>query len=130
VQILAPGVEHAEETDFRTQMFGIGGDGEQGLSGGAEENLVDGLLVLQGDGGDGLGQSEDHVEIGGGQQLGLSLLEPLETGLSLALGTVPVTAGTIARMGVLAVAAEFDDTAQLRCAAGLDRLHDTAMMQG
>jgi hypothetical protein len=30
-QVLTPGVEDGEESDARTQMLRIGGDGEQGL---------------------------------------------------------------------------------------------------
>jgi hypothetical protein len=40
-------------------------------------SLIDGLFVVEGDGGDGFGQSEDHVEVCGGQQLGLPPLDPL-----------------------------------------------------
>src|SRR5262245_7685422 len=36
LQILSPGVENAEESDLRTQMFGIGGDLQQRRGAGAE----------------------------------------------------------------------------------------------
>ena len=52
-QVLAPGVQHGEEADLGAQVLGIGGDGAQGLGGGAEEQAVDERLVLIGDGGDG-----------------------------------------------------------------------------
>ncbi len=63
MKILSPAVQHTKEAQPHAETFGIGGDGEQGLSGGAEENLVDDLLVVEGEGGDGRGQSEDHVEV-------------------------------------------------------------------
>src|SRR5450759_2269518 len=95
VQILTPGMEHGEEAGGYAQTLRIGGNGEQRFGGGAEENLVDDLLVVEGNGGDGRGQSEDHVEVFGGQQFGLPLLEPLGAGLALALGTVAVPTGAI-----------------------------------
>src|SRR2546430_16709260 len=67
VKILTPGMEHCKEADFRAQMLGVAGDGEQGLGSGAEEHVVDGVLVVKGDGGDGLGESEDHVKVFHGQ---------------------------------------------------------------
>jgi hypothetical protein len=67
-------VEHREEAGFHAETFGVAGDGEQSFGGGAEEEAVDDLLVVKGDGGDGLGECEDHVEILGGQQLGAALL--------------------------------------------------------
>ena len=45
----SPGVQDGEEANLRAQMFGIGGDGAQGLGRGLEENVVDHLLVLVGD---------------------------------------------------------------------------------
>src|SRR4051794_32886718 len=123
VQILAPGVKHAKEAGIDAEALGIGGDGEQGLRGGAEENVVEHLLVLKDKVGDGCRQSEDQVEVVGGQQLGLSLFEPLEASFSLALGAVPVATGAIARMSMPAVVTKIDDTAQLGRAAELDGPH-------
>ena len=39
-KVLAPGMEDGEEPHSRTQMFGIGGDGEQGFSAGAERRYL------------------------------------------------------------------------------------------
>ena len=47
LKILSPGVEHAEEADLRAEMLGIGGDLQQGRGAGAEQEIVDDLLVLQ-----------------------------------------------------------------------------------
>jgi hypothetical protein len=66
-----------EEADLRTQMFGIGGDGAQGFSGGSEENAVDHLLVLPGNRGNLLGNGEHHVEVLAVEQFGLPTLDPL-----------------------------------------------------
>ena len=48
----------------------------------------------------------------------------------LALGAMPVAAGAIAGVRVLAVVAPFDHTAQQRRAAGFDGLHQAVLMQG
>jgi len=74
VKILPPGMEHGEEARLYAETFRVAGNGEQGFGGGAEEEAVDDLLVVEGDGGEGLGECEDHVEVGGGQQLGAALL--------------------------------------------------------
>jgi len=66
VQILPPAMEHAEETERQAEPFRIAGDGEQGFGGGAKENVVDGVFVVEGDGGNRLGQSKDHVKVVGG----------------------------------------------------------------
>jgi len=47
-QLLIPTVEYAEEADFGAEMAGIAGDFEQRFSTGAEQEIVDDLLVLQG----------------------------------------------------------------------------------
>src|ERR1035437_9702915 len=110
VQILSPGVEQVEEAGGYAQTLRIGGNGQQGFGDGAEEDVVDDILVEESDLGDGRGQSEDHVEVLGGQQFGLSLLQPLGACQSLALRAVSVPAGAITGMRVLALIAPFDHT--------------------
>src|SRR5271167_2766839 len=46
LQLLVPGVQHAEETDLGAQMSGIASDFEQGCGAGAEQQVIDELLVL------------------------------------------------------------------------------------
>jgi hypothetical protein len=45
-EVLAPGVEHAEETDLRAEMLGIGRNLQQSGGGGAKQEIVDDFLVL------------------------------------------------------------------------------------
>jgi hypothetical protein len=45
-QFLIPGVQHAEEADFRAEMFGIARDFQKCLGAGSEQQAVDHLLVL------------------------------------------------------------------------------------
>ena len=130
MEVLSPGMEHREKAGFHAQAFWVAGNGEQGFGGGAEEQVVGGLFVIEGDGGDGLGECADHVKILGGQQLGAALLQPLFPCRPLALGAMTVAAGPIAGVRVLAVVAPFDNTAQRRSAAILDGLQQTMLMQG
>ena len=46
-QVLSPGVQNAEKADSGSQMFGIGGDFQQGIRAGLEQQTVDLLFVLQ-----------------------------------------------------------------------------------
>ena len=39
-QVLSPGVEGADDADLGSQVFRIGGDFEQGLSAGGEQQIV------------------------------------------------------------------------------------------
>src|ERR1039458_6752766 len=45
-QILAPGVEHTQKADFRSEMFGVGSDLQQSRGAGTEQEIVNDLLVL------------------------------------------------------------------------------------
>jgi hypothetical protein len=49
-QGLAPGMQDGQEADLCAEMFGICGDGSQGLGCGLEEQVVAETLVLQRDG--------------------------------------------------------------------------------
>ncbi len=123
-------MQYGEEAEFHAQAFGIARDGEQGLGGSAEENIVDGLFVVEGDGGNRLGEREDHVKVLHGQQLFAALLQPLFACQALAPGAMAVAAGAISSVRVLAAVTPFDSTAQGRRPAGLDGLHQAALMQG
>src|SRR6267142_5147585 len=96
VEVLSPRVEDGEEADLGAQVFGVACDGEQSLGNTAKEEIVDHVFVVEGDGGDLFGKSEDHVEVFHRQQLGGTLLQPLGARQSLAFGTVTVTARAIA----------------------------------
>ena len=76
-QILPPGMEDGEKSDFCSQVLGIGGDDMQRLGCGTEKDAVDDLFVVKGYGGDLLGQCEDYMEIRGIEQLRLAILDPL-----------------------------------------------------
>ena len=48
----APGVEHGGDADAGAEVLGVGGDGDQRLGRGLEQQVVDDGLVLVGDVGD------------------------------------------------------------------------------
>jgi hypothetical protein len=77
LQGLTPGMEHRGDADLRAQMLGIGGDGGERLGRGAEQDCIDGGLVLEGDRTDRRRQGEDDVKVRHWQQLGLPIREPL-----------------------------------------------------
>ena len=63
LQILPPGVKHAEEAYLRAEMFGVARDSKQRFRSGAEEDAVDDLFVVEGDTGQFLRNGEYHVKI-------------------------------------------------------------------
>ena len=81
-QSLTPGVEHCGDADAGAEMARIGGDRDQRLGGGAEQDGVDGGLVVEGDLGDRRRQGEDDVEIGNRQQFRGPIGQPLCAGVT------------------------------------------------
>ncbi len=122
-------MEHRRDADARTEMLGVGCDGQQGLGGGLEEDAIDLRLVLVGDVGDLSRQGKDDMEVGHRQELGLTRGEPVPGGCALAFGAVTVATGVIGDEAVAAVLASRDMAAQSRRAAGLDRRHDLELAE-
>ena len=91
-QVLSPGVQDAEEADSGSEMLGIGCDFEHGLSGGAEEQIVEQARMSLTEWVQGVRQSEYDVEVGYGEQILLTPREPALTRLRLTLRAVPVAA--------------------------------------
>src|SRR5262245_10866321 len=104
----APGMEHGGEPDASSEMLGVGGDGEQRLGRGLEEDGVDLSLVLVGDVGDRRRQREHHVIVGHGQELGLAVGQPCLRRRALALGAMAVAARVIGDVDVVALLAARD----------------------
>jgi hypothetical protein len=130
MKVLSPGVKHGEQADLRAQMLGIAGDGEERFRYGAEEKIVDCVFVVERNAGDLLGDGEDHVEVFGGQQFGIALLDPPGTCFSLAFGAMPVAAGAVSDVSELTVGTPFDSAAQDRGTAVFDGLHQAMLMHG
>ena len=91
--------------DPGAEMLRIGGDRQQRLGRGLEQQVIDHRLVLVGDVGDRGRQGEDEVEVGHGQEIGLALRQPVPCGGALTLRAVAVAAGVVGDLGVGAVLA-------------------------
>ena len=86
----APAMEHRGGADAGAEVLGVGGDGEQRLGRGAEQQIVDHRLVLVCDRSDLGRQGEDEVEVADRQQIGFAGGEPVPRRRTLALGTKAV----------------------------------------
>jgi hypothetical protein len=126
-KILSPGVKHGEETDLGGQMFGIGSYGGQGLGRGSEQDAVDEIFVLVGDGSDVFGQRKNHVEVWAVQDFGFSFFDPLRTSERLAFGAMSITAAVVAGPLVMTGVAAFEMTAKSCRSTHLDRGHDAPL---
>src|SRR5450631_3635969 len=111
-QVLSPGVEDREKADACTQMAWVGGNRFQRLSAGLEQNLVDGLRILQGQRIELFGNGEHDMEVLDGQQFSLAPLDPFGPCRILAFRTMAVPARVVADALILTVAATFHMSAQ------------------
>ena len=127
-QRLAPGVEDGDHPGLGTEVPGINGDTADRFGGHLQQNVVDDRLVLQRDGGDGCRHRKDDMEVGNGQQVGLTIGKPLGARQTLALRAVPVAAAVVGDADLTAIVALFDVTAERRGAARLDGRHDAALV--
>ena len=80
MKVLSPGMEHRQKTDPGAQMLWVGGNLQQGLGRGAEQDGVNHPLVLEGQGRERLRQREDHMKVLNRQKLGGTLLKPCRPG--------------------------------------------------
>jgi hypothetical protein len=108
----APGVEHRGGADAGAEVPGIGGDREQCLGGGAEQQVVDHRLVLVSDRSDLGGQREDQVEVADRQQIGLAGGEPVSRRRALTLGAMAVATRVVRNPAVAALFAALDMSAE------------------
>ncbi len=122
-------MEDAGKADPGAEMLGIGGDAQERLGGGLEQDAIDLRLVLVGDVGDRRRHGEHDMVILHGQELGLARGEPVPGGRPLALGAMPVAAGVVGDMAVAAVLASRDMAAEGRRAAALDGGHDLELAE-
>ena len=84
-----------EEADLGAEMPGIGGDLDQCLGTGAEQQSIDQLFVLQSQRRQLMGKREDDMRVRRCEQFAASRGQPTVTRLALTLGAVPVPARVI-----------------------------------
>ena len=128
LEILSPGVEHAEEADLRAEMFRIGGNLQQRGGAGAEQEVVDDFLVLQSQPRQLVGDGEDDMHVVDRQQFLAARGEPLVASVGLALRTMPGAAG-VERDGLMAALATAIQMAAERCRAAVLDGEEHAEMQ-
>ena len=85
-------MEDRKEPDLGSQMFGIGGYLQKGFRTGAEQEVIEDLLVLQRQWGELVRQSKDNVDIGDRQKFVLTSRDPLIASPALTLGAVSIAA--------------------------------------
>src|SRR5712691_9830708 len=129
-QILSPGVQDGEKADLCPQMFGIGGDGGQGLGRGSEQNAVDEIFVLVSNGRDLFGEREDDMKILRLENFRFSFFDPFRARQRLALGAMSVAAAIVAGTLVRTAVAPLEMTAEGRRPAHLDGGHDAPLCRG
>jgi hypothetical protein len=115
-------VEDGSKADAGAQVLRVGGDPCHGLDGGAEQEVVDHGLVLEGDRGDLGGQREDDVEVSDRQEIGFPIGQPVSRGRALAPWAVPVAAGVVGDAQMAAVVAAFDMATERGGAAPFRRM--------
>ncbi len=89
-QLLIPGVQHAEESNLRAEVFGIARHREQSLRGRAKQQIIDFTFVSQGERRKLVGQRENDMRVAGRQQFAAARGKPAIARIGLALGAVPV----------------------------------------
>ena len=119
-QVLPPGVQDADETNLRTQSFGIGRHFEHGVRAGAEEQVIQNPGVAQTERVQLMRQGEYDVEVGNVEEFFFACGEPALASLRLTLRAVPVPAGVIRDGLMTALGALIDVAAQRRRAAAGD----------
>jgi hypothetical protein len=112
-QGLAPGVENSDRAGLAAEVLRIAGDDADRVSRGLEQDVINGRLVLEGDGGARDRHGEDDVEIEDRQKVSLTLRKPLGARQALALRAVPVAAAVVGDANHAAVVAAFDMAAEL-----------------
>src|SRR6266576_722431 len=91
-EFLTPAVQHAEEADFRAEMFWITRNLEKGFRTGAKQEIVDDLLVLQDQRGQMTRQREDHMDVARRKKFPATFFHPTFPSTCLTLRAMPISA--------------------------------------
>lgn len=127
-QVLPPSVKNRDESNDGSEMPVVGGDRPQRFCGRLKQDVVDGALILEGDGSDLIRHCEHHVKIWDGKQISLTMLEPLRPCERLTLGTIPIAAGVVGDAFMSAGVASLKMSTQRRRATLLNSTHDAALL--
>ena len=122
-------MEHGGQPDLRAEMFGIGSNRVERLGGGLEQEIVNHVLVVKGDVGDGGRHGEHDVVILDRQEIGLSCLQPTPGGAALTLRAVAVATRVVGVLGGGAVFTAQHVTAEGDAATLFDGGHHLQLRQ-
>ncbi len=103
-ELLAPGMQDAEETDLRAEVSGIASDFEKSRGTGTEQEIIDDLLVLQHHRRQATRQGEDHMEIARGEKLLLTRSDPAVPSGGLTLRAVAIATAVVGDGGAMSAA--------------------------
>jgi hypothetical protein len=80
LELLVPGVEHAEEADLSSEMSGVASDFEKRFCAGTKQQTIDHFFVLQSQHSQLRRQSEDDMDVGRGEKFAAPGLDPAFAG--------------------------------------------------
>src|SRR5467141_3695001 len=103
-ELLIPGVQHGEEANFRAEVSRMASDFEKCFRTGAEQQIVDDFLILQGQWRELRWKCEDHMDVARREKFSLPCGDPPFPGSGLTLRAVPVSAGVVRDGGTMPAA--------------------------
>src|SRR5258705_8336465 len=104
VELLTPRMQHAEEANLCAEVSRIASHFEKGFGTGAEQEIVEDLLVLQDQWRQAAGECEDHVQVAGREKLMLTRSDPAFPCSDLTLRAVAISAAVIRDGGTIPAA--------------------------
>ena len=110
-ELLIPGMQHGEEADFRAEVFRIASDLEKCFCTGAEQQIVDDFLVLQGQWRELRRKCEDHMDVARREKFSLTCRDPAFPGRGLTLRAVAIAAAVVGDGGPMPAAGAFIEMA-------------------
>jgi len=129
-EVLAPGVQDGGDAEIASQVLGIAREGLKRFGRRLEEEMVDQARLVLGEMVESMGEREDDVEVGDGQQLSASVLDPALLGEGLALGAVAIAAGVVDGPRGAAAVTGLPMSAEGGGATGLDGAEGAALDGG
>ena len=106
-ELLTPSVQHGEETEFRAKVSGVASDFEKGFRTGAEQQIIEDLLVLQGQWRELRRKREDHMDVARREKFSLTCGDPAFAGRGLTLWAVSIAAAVVGDGGTMPAAGAF-----------------------
>ncbi len=94
-EFLTPGMQHVEEADLYAKMFGIAGNFEECFCTGAEQEIVEDLLVLQNQRSQMTRKREDNMDVLRRKKFPATLFQPTFASSCLTLRAVAISTGVV-----------------------------------